>query len=173
MNSDPQKFSSYLPIEVFIQSTIIATKDWQRLEMGPGVFNVPGGHRVMIRVRNIDDQFLKALVAEIKGLEFISALNLSENRKVTDKGLEILLPLDQLTDLNLSSCDISDKGFTFITKLKKLQRLNVSYCNRVTDAGVKLVKNLPDLEYLDLQGLPKITNGSLSKIRKPTLTIHR
>lgn len=173
MESGDRKFSSFLPIEVFTREIGSLASDWAELDIGPGIFHVPANHEVMIRVRNIDDQFLKALVAEIKDLSFVTALNLSENRKVTDKGLLLLEVLSQFKELNLSSCDISDHGFPSIVKLKHLQRLNVTYCNRVTDAGIKLLKDLRDLEFLDLQGLPKITNGSLSKIRKSSLVIHR
>jgi Leucine-rich repeat (LRR) protein len=173
MNSDDQKFSSFLPIEVFIHQNENKSKDWKKLDIGPGIFHIPENHSVMIRVHNIDDNFLKQLVLEIKGIEYITALNLSENRKITDNGLVELLPLMQLQDLNLSSCDVSDKGLLSLIKLNKLQRLNISFCNRITDIGIKSLKNLPDLEYLDLQGLPKITNGSLSKMRKSSLMIHR
>lgn len=143
------------------------------LDLGPGIFRIPEDHAVMIRVRNIDNDFLKDLIFEINDLEIVIALNLSENRKVTDKGLEIISVLNQLVDLNLSSCDISNKGLSILCRMKNLQRLNISFCNRITDDGIRLLKDLPALVFLDLQGLPKITNGSLSKIRKSSLTIHR
>lgn len=173
MHSVDQKFSSALPIEVYIQEHDAKTRDWQKLDLGPGIFRIPENHKVMIRVRNIDNDFLKDLVVEIREIEYITALNLSENRKVTDKGLEIISALDQLADLNLSSCDISNKGLSILCQMKNLKRLNISFCNRITDEGVKVLRGLPALEFLDLQGLPKITNGSLSKIRRNNLTIHR
>ena len=173
MDSIGLKFSSFLPIEVFIKENGIGIKAWRKLDIGPGIFHIPADHAVMIRVRNIDNNFLENLANEIKDFEYITALNLSENRKVTDKGLKEISILNQLVDINLSSCDISDKGLSIISKLTNLRRLNISYCNRITDSGIILLKNLSNLEFLDLQGLPKITNGSLSKIRKSSLIIHR
>jgi hypothetical protein len=173
MPSTEIRFSSVLSIEIYTKQIAAATKTWDKFDLGPGIFHIPSEHIVMIRIRNENDEFLKQLVAEIKDLDFVKALNLSENRKITNKGLQTLVDLQQIRILNLSSCDISDRGLESLTKLRNLQQLDISFCNRITDAGIRELKSLSKLEYVDIRGIPKITNGSLSKIRRSDLTIHR
>jgi hypothetical protein len=103
----------------------------------------------------------------------ITSLDLAENRKVTNDGLESLKMLPQLTYLNLSSCDITNSGLQYLLDLQQIKVLNLSYCHRLTDIGLKTLKGLPHLVFLDLQGVLKVTNGGLSKIRRSGLIIHR
>jgi len=173
MVDEPAKFSSTLPIDVYIRHGKTSENGWTMLDRGPGIFHIPAAHFVMIRVRNVNDDFLKNMVKEIIGLDFILSLNLSENRKITDRGLKELKPLEQLTELNLSSCDITDLGISSILLLTRLERVDLSFCNRLTDSGIIQLKRLPQLTYLNLRGVPRITNGSLSKIRNTHLEIHR
>ena len=167
------KYATALSVEFFFRDPLSNDKTWQYLEKGPGIFSFHAEHDVSIRMRNINDGILKILVGEIIHFPQLFYLNLSENRKVTDKGCEYLTSLIQLRHLNLSSCDISNMGLMTISKMKALLNLNISFCNRITDAGILYLRSMEGLDYVDLQGLPKITNGSLSKIRRKGLQIHR
>jgi hypothetical protein len=90
---------------------------------------------------------------------------------VTDAGLEYLTALPLLIELNLSSCALTTTGLEHLQVFTHLERLDLSYCNRLTDLCVKSLDKLRSLTYLDLKGCVKISNGGLSKLRRPGLTI--
>lgn len=164
-------FSSTLPVMVYHRTP--GETDWRELDLGPGVFRVPAGQQVMLRLRNIDDGALAVLAQELAGCTPVVFLNLSENRKVTGDGLELLRPLKWLTGLNLSSCALTDTGLVHLTAFTRLEHLNLSYCNRLTDLALKTIQRLNNLTFLDLQGCVKITNGGVARLRKRNLNIHR
>ena len=165
-------FSTTLPIQVLIRPVAPPGADWQEFDRGPGVFQIPAGHEASVRIRAIDNARLAQLIREIGGCRLLTSLNLSENRNITDEALASLKVMHQLTELNLSSCSISNRGLRELLALPELARLNLSYCNRITDEGLKRLKGLRRLAYLDIQGCVKITNGSVSKIRRQGLIIH-
>ena len=165
------KFSSTLPIVIYDRS--VGSDDlWQDFDRGPGFFQPRPGTEINIRVHNIDNPTLKLLVEEIAAVPELAFLNLSENRKITDSGLEALASLTQLKGLNLSSCDITGPGLTYLSALTQLEHLNLSYCNRIADLGLRMVKSLRSLVYLDLQGCVKITRAGMTKIDRRGLVIH-
>jgi hypothetical protein len=169
-------FSSTLPIQIFIRPAGDPPVDWQEFDRGPGFFHIPSGPsgvEVMVRARNIDDIQLRSLVKELAGCPAITFLNLSENRKITELGLDYLRPLVTITGLNLSSCSLNDQGLVHLSALTQLAHLDLSYCNRLTDVCVKHIRALNRLRFLDLQGCVKISNGGISRIARRGLTIHR
>jgi hypothetical protein len=166
-------FSSTLPIQVLVRAAGGEGDEWKEFDRGPGYFHIPGELEVGVRAKTIDDAILKHLVDEIAGCPVLVSLNLSENRKVTDDGIEYLTKLPKLTELNLSSCDITNEGLLPLQSLSHLRRLNLSYCNRLTDEGIRSLRFLNRLLYLDLQGCAKISNGGLAHIRRKELVIHR
>lgn len=167
------KYVTTLPIEFYTRDPSSHDTTWHPLEHGPSIIHFEPDHEISIRMRNIDDAILKKLVEEVVEIKQLTYLNLSENRKITDKGCEYISRLSDLSHLNLSSCDISNAGLKTISLMKSLKSLDITFCNRVTDAGILFLRALTGLEFLDLQGLPKITNGSLSKIKRKNLHIHR
>jgi hypothetical protein len=168
-----QNLSTSLSVQILYRSSKSLGRDWTAVEMGPGKFSLPEGGWIGLRARNIDDDFLRELVRDFHEIPNLVMLNFSENRKITDKGIRILQPFLHLEELNLSSCDISNQGLEFLVAFQQLKSLNISYCNRITGDGLLSLKKLSTLEFLDLQGLPKINTGHIARIRKPTLTIHR
>jgi hypothetical protein len=166
-------FSSALPIIIFCRPADQPTEEWIEFDRGPGYFNLPEGQEVMIKVKQINDDDLCQLTYDLAGCSMITSLDLAENRKVTDGGLECLKSLSQLIYLNLSSCDITNKGLLYLLELQHLRILNLSYCHRLTDLGLRPLKGLPHLVFLDLQGVLKITKAGMSKIYKAGLTIRR
>ncbi|HTX79055.1 MAG TPA: hypothetical protein VMC62_05280, partial [Longilinea sp.] len=154
-------FSSTLPIQVLVCATSGEEREWREFDRGPGYFHIPGECEVGVRIKTIDDAALECLVDEIAGCPVLVSLNLSENRKVTDEGIASLPKLSHLVELNLSSCDLTNRSISSLQGLTHLQRLNLSYCNRLTDEGIKNLKFLNRLVYLDLQGCVKVSNGGL------------
>jgi len=168
-----QILSTTLPVQILHRPIDGDVRDWAVAGVGPGNFNIPEKEGIGLRMRNIDDEFLRELVAEFREVPNLLMLNLSENRKVTDKGMRLIQPLTHLEELNVSSCDLSNKGLEFLVAFSHLKNLNISYCNRVTGDGLLVLRKLAHLEFLDLQGVPKINTGHIARIRKSTLTIHR
>ena len=165
------KYSSSLPILIY-DRPIGSADMWQEFDQGPGYFEPRPGYEIQVRIQYTDDRTLAVLVDELVSVPELVYLNLAENRKITDKGLPVLTRLIQLKGLNLSSCDITGEGLVCISALSNLENLNLSYCNRIADPGLKVIKSLRQLSFLDLQGCVKITRGGMSKIDRRGLVIH-
>lgn len=170
---DDTSFSTIFPIMVFTRPQPAAAGDWLEHEHGPGYIALPAEHEVGIRARMLDDRGLRALVAEIKHLPALTYLNLSENRRISSAGLAVIKTLANLTELNLSSVDLTDEGLPQLVALPRLARLDLSYCNRITDRGLKALAGMRNLAYINLQGCVKVTHGGITRISRPNLTVHK
>jgi hypothetical protein len=166
-------FSSRHEIQVLVRPEGYGLESWRELDRGPGYFRIDPGLEVAIRIRQCDDETLQEIFEEIRPCGSLTYLNLSENRKVTDVGLQGLTHFSHLIELNLSSCDITDDVFHTLRKLTGLRNLNLSFCNRITDTGLKTLRDLRNLVYLDLQGCSRITRAGLAKLDRADLTIHK
>lgn len=173
MEESKASFSSSLPVVLYLYQPGQHPAEWREFDRGPGIFHIPADSQVVVRIRTIGDKDLETLSREITPCPAVTFLNLSENRNITDKGMEVFTSLGQLTGLNLSSCSITDTGMAFLRSLNRLQHLNLSFCNRITDAGLRHLHKLNQLTYLDMQGCVKISQGGVSKLERKTLTIHR
>ena len=163
-----------LPVQVYQRAAGAPPgSDWQELDACPGVLHLPAGAEFAVRGRNLDDESLEQLIAEMDGIQSIISLNLAECRNVTNDGVRFIKTLNHLTELNLSSCSLTDSGLAELKPLTRLVWLNISYCNRITNQGLLHLRNLRRLEYLDLQGCVKINKGGLVKIQRHHLTIHK
>lgn len=167
-------FSTQLPVQVYQRPAgSLPGTDWQELDAGPGVLHLPTGWEFSVHGRNLDDETLEQLITELDGIREIISLNLAECRNVTNEGIRFLKTLPHLTELNLSSCSITDSALAELKPLNHLLRLNLSYCNRITNVGLQKIRDLRRLEFLDLQGCVKINRGGLTKIQRNGLTIHK
>ncbi len=153
--------------------TRLPGQEWQPYDQSPGIFEFDPDREIGIRVQNINDQELFQLLTEIEAHPQVIFLNLSENRKITDRGLDFLKMIPHLKMLNLSSCDITDVGMPNLKKLRDLEWLNISFCNRLTIQGVKLLSDLPHLEFLDLQGSIRIKKADVKRLNFRNVTIHK
>ena len=169
----PTRFSSALPVIIYSRPAGQDNLDWQEIDRGPGYFSVPAGHEIRVRIKSIDDQTLLELVRELEEVAPLRYLDLSENRNVTNEGMQRLKALPQLTGLNLSSCGISNNGLIPLAELPRLSHLNLSYCNRLSDHALKTLESMRHLTYVDLQGCLGFTKGGLSRVRRRSLTIYR
>lgn len=165
-----QSFVTSLPVQVYVRPQGTA-EDWREIEGGPGFIAIPEGMAVMLKVKGIGDKKLADLAVEAGSLQGLTALNLAENRGITDAGLESLKAFSGLTWLNLSSCSLTSTGLEALTVLTRLQHLDLSYCNRLTDAALRPIRRLPNLETLNLQGCVKITHGGVARINRPGLAV--
>lgn len=164
------RFSTILDVTLLTRA---AGADWAEFDRGPGVFDLPDNQPGMVRAKMMDDNSLRQLVEEIRACPAITALNLSENRRITDKGIQILSALTQLTWLNIGATDITNEGTPFLSSLTRLEYLNLAFCNRLGDRGVRPLKALTRLTYLDLQGCVKVTRSGVVYLERRGLTIHK
>lgn len=167
----PIEFSTTFSLQVLIRPTGDPAAEWQEFDYGEGLYRIPPGNDVSVRVHNIGDQELARLIREIAGIPTLTSLNLSENRKITDDGLRLLRALPGLTALNLSSCGITNVGLAYLAVLTRLEALDLSFCNRITDTGLKALRPLTRLAYLNVQGCVKMTNAGLVRFARKGLTI--
>jgi hypothetical protein len=81
--------------------------------------------------------------------------------KVTDKEMELLLPLHkQLLWLKLGSTSITDTALKIISACTRLMRLQLEYTG-ITDKGLSHLRSLHNLQYLNLVGTSITANGLL------------
>jgi hypothetical protein len=169
----PLNFTTSLPLAAYYHPAgDPPTADWHELERGPGYISLPAESEMRLRIKTIDDATLAVLVREIGTTPWITALDLSENRNISDQGLKYLSSLKQLTFLNLSSCGITAEGLSHLSRLSRLQVLDLSFCNRLSDAGLKYLRPLSNLSLLNVQGCVKLSHGGLAKLQRRGLTIH-
>ncbi|NMA13472.1 MAG: hypothetical protein GX933_09880 [Chloroflexi bacterium] len=146
--------------------------DWEFVDNGPGIFRFPETDLMGVRAIGIDDTTLRKLVAELEPASGLRYLHLAENRNVTARGLAALAALPMITCLNISACDIDDKGMAFLQNLSQLEWLDISYCNRLSANAARYLQNLNRLRYLNVQGIPKINTGARKKFEKKNLEIY-
>jgi len=98
---------------------------------------------------------------QLRGLE---RLELWENEKLTDPGLEKLTNLKHLRELYLVGTPIGDAG---VKKLRGLGELRVLWLSgtRVTDEGISELQHLPDLEELNLD-CTELTDACIPHLMK-------
>ena len=167
------RIETSLPIEIFIRSADQPAAAWQPFGVGPGYFQIPEDSVAMVAIQGINDQVVKALVEELLDVTPIVELNLSENRRVENPAMRWIAEMSQLTHLNLSACGLNDRGIDQIIKMGNLTHLDISYCTRITDIGLKKLKNMRNLEDLYIRGIPKIKHSSVKWLERHDLTIRR
>lgn len=170
---NPRRFSTTLKVSVFTRQAGNPAVEWREFDQGPGYFTLPDSDEGLVSVRQIDDQDLRGLVNDLLDAKCVIGLDLSENRKVTDRGIEFLAMLRHLEILNLSSCDITHQGLLHLKNLPKLRSLDISYCNRLRENSLKFLKSLNTLDELNIKGLISINMAGYRKLERRGLTIIR
>ena len=110
-------FITTLPITVFIRPLTTPRQIGRSTNTVRGISVLPAEHPLGIRARMLDDDGLQTLVNEIKGLPGLIYLNLAENRRISNEGLQTLKALRELEILNLSSVDLTNTGLPHLLAL--------------------------------------------------------
>ena len=147
--------------------------DWHEFDRGPGIFHIPSDLYLGVRAQGFHDADIRLLAEELRSVENLRYLNLTENRGISNSGMAAVGQLRQLRYLNIGACDINNQGMDFLPNLVNLEYLNLSYCNRITEKSAQYIQKLPKLKYLELQGCIKINTGGLKKFEKKGLTIRK
>ena len=165
-------FSTKLEAIIYTRPKSNPPAEWREFDLGPGIFHLPEGQETGVRLRNIGDQDLEEFIQDACNVQSLVMLNLSENRAISDEGLEDLHKLEHLVTLNLSSCGLSNLGIEYLAGFNHLTHLDLSYCNRLNDMGLKKLRDLPSLTYLNLKGCVKVTTAGAVRLRRRGLTIN-
>jgi internalin A len=145
-------------------------------------------HRLNLSHTEVTDAGLKEVVGQFKQLQ---TLELSET-KVTDDGLKELCELKQLTRLELPNSALTDAGLHYLASAGLLHVLSEARGiyerasseaevrslslrgTKVTNAGLKELNRLKNLQHLDL-GSSEVTEAGVAELQRalPRCTIIR
>lgn len=98
--------------------------------------------------------------AYLKDLTNLESISLYDCAKVTFKSLSVLKDVKALTTLTLHACGVRDADLAAIGALKNLSMLILSSNPGISDAGIKELRGLRNLTWLDIQG----TNVSIDGV---------
>ena len=112
-------------------------------------------------------------LVHLRGLTNLSELSLS-GTKVSDAGLAHLKGLTNLSRLALSHTSVSDIGLMHLKGLTKLSRLDLRH-TQVSDAGLVHLRGLTSLRRLDLDFDTRVTDAGIKPLKQalPSLTIEQ
>jgi hypothetical protein len=113
-----------------------------------------------------DSQVTDAGLESIEGLKRLEWLDLRDAPLVTDAGLKHIRGLSRLRQLLLRRTSVSDAGMVYLKDLKDLQVLDLGM-TKVTDAGLKNVAELTRLRMV-LFWSNKIEDAGLTYIQRMT-----
>jgi hypothetical protein len=98
-----------------------------------------------------------AALARIAGLPFVTSLDLSGSRELTDDGLLYLARMPQLERLTLNEYPggrLTDRGLEVLNSLPNLRRFEMTWQSGITDRGIANLRACNRLEEVDLMGSP-------------------
>lgn len=110
-----------------------------------------------------NDDLAETIANELTTLEFIGL----KNTNISDRTVEILASkLSNLQSINLSQTQITDLSLAIICEsFKALKEINIAYTKCSEEGIMKMIQELNDLSYLELNGLP-ISDHTLNQIAK-------
>jgi ankyrin repeat protein len=97
-------------------------------------------------------QMTDAVLERISELDHLTALDLSNSRAVTDRGLSYLVRMPQLRHVDLSGCSITDRGLEVLRALPELRSFRMYHQSGITDAGVANLADCTKLELVTVRG---------------------
>ena len=111
-----------------------------------------------LRKTNVDDTAL----THLSQLNTLRILKLEYNQQLTDKGIEKIAGLTQLSELDLAFVPVTDQSIDSLTQLKSLTKLYL-YGTLISDEGLRRLPELPELEvlYVGRDEGAEITDASL------------
>ena len=152
--TDPTLLSAYGP-------DFFAYLDFSKVETDDRVFAVIS-KLTNLQALNLDGADLSNQgLKDLSNLRQLQYLYLSRSG-ITDRTLE-WLPTGSLEQLISNQTKISDRGLKSIQKCRDLRKLNLSDCH-ITDAGLPSIATLTELEELDLSNTKITAKGLLQLI---------
>ncbi len=158
-------FTSTQRADVLTRNPTVIGEDWKLKGTTPGQVPIPPSHHVRLRAYNLDNTALATLVSEIKAFGPVEELDLRENPRITDTGVDSLRDLKNLKALNLSRAQVSNTGLNRLQSLRNLRSLDLAWCNLINDEGLAHLHPLSHLTHLDLSWCSHITDEGLAHLR--------
>ena len=94
---------------------------------------------------------------------------MSYSRNITDAGFQAICDHPLLKELNISRCEgITDHGLRDVKNLTNLESLDMNLCSNITDVGFQAVCDLPLLKKLNISGCEEITDHGLHGVKNLT-----
>jgi|GEM_PF-6431332 len=109
------------------------------------------------RFGQVSDSGLKHFM----GCKSLTSIRVSGSVRLS--GVPELAKLEGLSELDVASTSVNDEGLNVVRKCKALTKLDLSF-TQVTDEGVRELADLPRLEVLTLDDVPKLTDKSLEAL---------
>jgi Leucine-rich repeat (LRR) protein len=81
-----------------------------------------------------------------------------------DEGMKAFENMVNMTNLDLTGCEMVGSGFEYLRNMKNLRRLFFSFSPKVTDEAFKHIAHLTTLEWLELQYCDHMTDEGIEKI---------
>ena len=101
-------------------------------------------------------------------IDHVTSLNLDGSKRITDKGLQYLARMPQLSKLTIDG-QITDRGLECLRHLKELRVFEMFWKDGVTDQGISNLRFCDQLEVVDLLGT-NTGDGALAALKgKPRL----
>ncbi|MGF1580311.1 MAG: TIGR02996 domain-containing protein [Gemmataceae bacterium] len=132
----------------------------------------------LVSLTKLEELYLPDFGMTSEGCEHIGQLvnlkklELIEN-EIKDEGVKYLVPLQQLQVLDLTETDISNKSYPYLAKLKKLKGLDLRYNFSLDGKGLSKLKDLPELEELDISWSEVRLDDLVSLLEFPNLKFVR
>jgi hypothetical protein len=98
-----------------------------------------------------------AVLARVATLDHVTALSLGGSRQLTDEGLLHLANMPQLQHLNLDEYPggrLTDRGLEVLRDLPNLRAFDMTWQRGITDVGVANLRFCDQLERVNLMGSP-------------------
>jgi hypothetical protein len=113
-----------------------------------------------------------AVLARVATLEHVTSLELGGSRQLSDDGLLQLANMPQLEHLGLDEYPggrLTDRGLTVLRQLPNLRTFSMTWQRGITDAGVSHLRDCHRLERVNLMGSPT-GDGAIEALQgKPRL----
>lgn len=113
-----------------------------------------------------------AVMARLAGLDHVTSLSLGGSRELSDEGLRHLARMPQLQHLDLNEYPggkLTDRGLEVLRDLPNLRTFELTWQAGITDAGVAHLRFCERLESVNLMGSPT-GDGAIAALRgKPHL----
>lgn len=108
--------------------------------------------------------FTSGGLSGLKRLKTIQSLNLSNCPGVNQSLLVDLATIENLRELILCGCSITDSCLQTLRQCKQLKKLKLADCLEIHDSGVMYIADMENLEFIDLRRCTGITKLGLATL---------
>lgn len=117
----------------------------------------------------VNDGAVAQLLKATEGLEQIVKIRAPGDRGLSSRGLELLVGLPALADIDLTGTKVDDNSMASLAKIPTLEAIRLN-ATEIGDEGLNHLVSLPGLKILQLAGCGRLTPAGLAAIgRMPAI----